>query len=214
MALSAGTDRWFGTGYNGNGQLGLGDTTQRTTFTQLTGNWSQIAGGSNHTMALSTGTTRLFATGYNQSGQLGLGNNGSGTDRNTFTQLTGNWSQVTCGSAFTMAQSAGSNNTWFGTGTNYDGQLGLGTSGNETNTFTQLTGNWSQMACGELHTMAITYTPTGNTLSLSTCITDQYTQFAGLSTGLFLPVSVNNVAYKIPLYYPGSIVTISSISVS
>jgi hypothetical protein len=53
MALSAGTNAWFGTGANGNGQLGLGDEVQRNTFTQLTGNWSQMFGGNNFTMALS-----------------------------------------------------------------------------------------------------------------------------------------------------------------
>ena len=153
MALSAGTNAWFGTGSNSSGQLGLDDTVQRTTLTQLTGNWSQMACGGSHTMALSAGTNILFGTGSNLFGQLGLGDNGFGTNRNTFTQLTGNWSQVVCGGNHTMALSAGTN-AWFGTGYNSNGQLSL-SSTVDRNTFTPLTGNWSQMACGDNHTMAL-----------------------------------------------------------
>ena len=53
MALSAGTTKWFGTGYNVSGQLGLGDNSNRNVFTPLTGNWSQMVCGGDHTMALS-----------------------------------------------------------------------------------------------------------------------------------------------------------------
>ena len=157
MALSAGTNVLFGTGFNGNGNLGLGDNDSKNVFTQLTGNWSQVACGAVHTMALSSGGNRLYGTGYNFYGQLGLGNSGFSTDRNTFTALTGNWGQVKCGALHTMALSAGTN-AWFGTGNNSNGQLGLGNT-TDRNTFTQLTGNWSQMACGAYHTMALSSVP-------------------------------------------------------
>ena len=52
-----------------------------------------------------------------------------------------------------------------------------------------------------------------NTFTLSTYTTPDYTQFVGLSTGLFLPVSVNGVYYKMPLFYPGGI-TITSVTIS
>jgi hypothetical protein len=162
MALSAGTNALFGTGGNGSGQLGLGNTTNCNTLTQLTGNWSQVACGTNHTMALSAGTTALFSTGSNSVGQLGFSN--TGVNKNTFTQVlgtgvnpsaVGNWSQVTCGYNYTMAQSAGTTR-WFGTGDCAYGQLGVGMygAGYALASFYQAQGNWSQMVCGESHTMA------------------------------------------------------------
>jgi alpha-tubulin suppressor-like RCC1 family protein len=150
MALSTGTNKWFGAGYNGSGALGLIDNSDRNVLTPLTGNWSQMVCGAYHTMALSAGTTRWFGTGYNFDGALGLGDNSS---RNAFTPLTGNWSQMVCGAYYTMALSAGTTR-WFGTGSNSYGQLGLGDN-SARNAFTPLTGNWSQMVCGAYHTMAL-----------------------------------------------------------
>jgi alpha-tubulin suppressor-like RCC1 family protein len=207
MALSAGTTKWFGAGRNNySGQLGLGDFTNRNTLTPLTGNWSQMVCGGYHTMALSAGTTKWFGTGENAYGRLGLGDT---TNRNTLTPLTGNWSQMVCGWEYTMALSAGTTK-WFGTGLNYQGQLGLGDTTNR-NTLTPLTGNWSQMVCGGFHTMAISIS--SNLFTLSTYKTHQYTQSVGLSSGLFLPVSVNGTFYKIPLFYYGG-TTITSVVIS
>jgi len=99
MALSAGTTKWFATGANNSGQLGLGDNSNRNRFTALTGDWNQMICGSLHTMAQSAGTTKWFATGDNNNGQLGLGDN---SDRNRFTALTGTWSQMNGGNLHTM----------------------------------------------------------------------------------------------------------------
>jgi len=150
MALSAGTTRWFGTGFNNSGALGLGDNSDRNVFTSLTGNWSQMVCGDSFTMAQSAGTTRWFGTGSNPFGALGLGDE---SDRNAFTPLTGNWSQMVCGGYHTMALSAGTTR-WFGTGRNGVGALGLGDN-SDRNVFTPLTGNWSQMVCGGNHTIAL-----------------------------------------------------------
>jgi alpha-tubulin suppressor-like RCC1 family protein len=150
MALSTGTNKWFGAGYNGSGALGLIDNSDRNVLTPLTGNWSQMVCGAYHTMALSAGTDKWFGTGSNFDGALGLGDNSS---RNAFTPLTGNWSQMVCGAYYTMALSAGTTR-WFGTGYNSYGQLGLGDN-SARNAFTALTGNWSQMVCGADHTMAL-----------------------------------------------------------
>ena len=64
----------YGWGYNGYGQLGVGDTTQKTvaTKTQFTG-ITQISAGENHTIALDTNGA-VWGVGYNNFGQLGLGN--------------------------------------------------------------------------------------------------------------------------------------------
>ena len=177
MALSAGTDKWFGTGHNIFGTLGLGDNSNRNAFTPLTGNWSQMACGNFDTMALSAGTTQWYGTGYNTSGQLGLEDN---SDRNAFTPLTGNWSQMACGNFHTMALSAGTTQ-WFGTGDNAHGSLGLGDN-SDRNAFTPLTGNWSQMACGAFHTMAMSAT------TLQPAVTTVYTTYVVSPTALSVTV--------------------------
>ena len=76
-------------GYNEFGQLGLGDNTNRTTFTQVTtnvGDIKQVYCGFNHTFILKNDGT-LWSCGYNEQGQLGLGDD---TNRTTFTQITTN----------------------------------------------------------------------------------------------------------------------------
>ena len=62
-------------GYNGDGQLGLGDTTNRSSPVQVGAltTWSQVAGGLTHTLATTTGGA-LYAWGNNNEGRLGLGN--------------------------------------------------------------------------------------------------------------------------------------------
>ena len=79
----------WSTGNNYNGQLGLGDGADRTTFTEITTNVDDIKSvycGYDHTLILKNDGT-LWSTGYNGDGQLGLGDN---TNRTTFTQVTTN----------------------------------------------------------------------------------------------------------------------------
>lgn len=82
------------TGYNGSGQLGQGDTTQRTTFTVVSGFTNAESGAAASTSA--TGTVAggvsairksdgtLWTCGYNASGSLGIGDT---TTRNSFNQV-------------------------------------------------------------------------------------------------------------------------------
>ena len=83
----------WGCGYNGVGQLGLGDGTNRTTFTQIATNVDDIkeiyCGGYNTFMLKNDGT--LWCTGHNHYGELGLGGGGH---RYTFTQITANADNV------------------------------------------------------------------------------------------------------------------------
>ena len=78
-------------GYNQYGKLGLGDTTNRTTFTQVTTNINndvkQISCSYVFTFILKNDGS-LWSCGRNDNGYLGLG--GDGTDRYTFTQVTTN----------------------------------------------------------------------------------------------------------------------------
>lgn len=62
-------------GNNGVGQLGLGDTTNRSSPVQVgTGTtWARVIGGEDHAIAVKTDGT-LWVWGFNSSGQLGQGN--------------------------------------------------------------------------------------------------------------------------------------------
>ena len=65
-------------GYNGNGQLGLGDTDQRDEPVQVGAatDWAAVAAGNAFNLAVKQDGT-LWAWGYNGNGQLGLGTSGA-----------------------------------------------------------------------------------------------------------------------------------------
>ena len=78
-----------GCGWNNCGQLGLGDTTGRNVFTQITTNTNDIKSaycGENYTIILKNDGT-LWGCGKNDYGQLGLGDT---SNRSTFTKITTN----------------------------------------------------------------------------------------------------------------------------
>ena len=129
-------------GYNSNGQLGLNDTTNRSTFTQVTTNINndvkEVSCGYVHTFILKNDGS-LWACGYNNYGQLGLG------DTNTykvFTQVTTNINndikQVECGTYHTFIVK--NDGSLWSCGYNDNGQLGLGNN-NTYRVFTQVTTN-------------------------------------------------------------------------
>ena len=119
----------WASGFNGNGQLGTGNTFDRTAFTRMVTDPSDIfidiAAGSNHSLALKNDGT-VWATGNNGSGQLGIGSNDSQTTLIAMTESNNN--NIT-------ALAAGENHslvlkndgTVWGTGLNDDGQLGTAT---------------------------------------------------------------------------------------
>jgi alpha-tubulin suppressor-like RCC1 family protein len=120
--LSNGT--WVATGYNGNGQLGLGNTTSFTSFTAVAAlnGATQVALGNSHTIAkLSNGSWAV--TGYNYDGQLGLGDTVQRTSFITVPALAGA-TQVVLGASSSFARMA--NGSWIAAGNNGNGQLGLG----------------------------------------------------------------------------------------
>ena len=147
----------WGCGWNGYGQLGLGDTTNRTTFTQIatnTDNIKEIYCGFNHTIILKKDGT-LWSTGYNGDSKLGLGDT---TNRTTFTQVTTNADNIKSvyyGGDHTFILK--NDDTLWGCGNNGDGQLGLGDTTNRT-TFTQITTNTDNIKdvyCGGSYTIIL-----------------------------------------------------------
>ena len=142
----------MGTGYNRYGQLGLGGTSNRNTFTD-TGirDPKMVACGGNHTFII-TSDGKLMGTGYNGSGQLGLGNTKNQT---SFTD-TGirDPKMVVCGGYHTFIIT--SDGKLMGTGENGSGQLGLGDT-TDRHTFTD-TGirDPKTVVCGDNHTFIIT----------------------------------------------------------
>lgn len=109
-------------GDNSDGQLGLGDTTNRNVFTQAgTESWRMISAGAYHTVGLKTNGT-IWSTGNNGYGQLGLNDT---TQRTSFVQIgtDTDWFYVFCGSWNSFAiKKNGSLYSW---GWNEHGQLGL-----------------------------------------------------------------------------------------
>jgi alpha-tubulin suppressor-like RCC1 family protein len=141
-------------GINVDGQLGLGDNTDRNTPTQVgtATNWQSISCGSYHTLGIKTDGT-LWSWGHNGSGQLGLGDN---TVRNTPTQVgtATNWQSISCGGYHTLGIKT--DGTLWSWGYNAYGQLGLGDN-TYRNTPTQLGNvtNWQSISCGAYHTLGI-----------------------------------------------------------
>ena len=94
----------WGCGHNGYGELGLGNNTNKNTFTQATTNADDIKSiycGVDYSLILKNDGT-VWGCGYNSYGQLGLGDT---NNRTTFTEITTNVNdikQVYCGSSHTL----------------------------------------------------------------------------------------------------------------
>lgn len=143
-------------GINVSGQLGLGDTANRSTPTLVSGNWLQVSSGHlDHTLAIGRDNT-LWACGANDSGQLG---DGTTVGKSTLVQI-GNgttWIAVSAGWKFSVAlKSDGSLWAW---GDNQYGQLGLGVGlvGNNQSSPMQVGAfyDWRQISAGYQHAVGI-----------------------------------------------------------
>lgn len=128
-------------GYNAAGQLGVGDTTNRTTPTAISGAISGVAditiGASNQASVFLRKTDgSLYACGYNGQGSLGLGDT---TNRSAFTLVTGItgvaevWS-TSCDNPGIAAHTVArlTNGDVYACGFNAYGQLGVGDTTNRT----------------------------------------------------------------------------------
>ena len=143
-------------GNNNIGQLGLGNTTDRSSPVQVgsLSNWSKITAhivNFNAAISIKTDGT-LWAWGYNAFGQLGLSNL---TNRSSPVQVgnLSNWSQVSAGGAHALAIKT--DGTLWGWGNGGNGQLGnFGVNVSSPVQIGALS-NWSQVSCGYSHTLAI-----------------------------------------------------------
>jgi len=145
-----------GFGYNGEGELGLGNTTTPYTSPILIPNISnvkQISCGQSHSLLLlNDGTVKSF--GSNSNGELGLGIT---TQQNTPILISGlsNVKQVIGGQSYSLVLL--NNGTVYGFGRNSSGQLGLG---NTISPYTSPTlipslTNVKQISCGSSHSLAL-----------------------------------------------------------
>ena len=178
-------------GHNGYGQLGLGDNTDKTTFTQVTTDISndvkQVACGRYHTVILKNDGS-IWSCGYNADGQLGLGVDDT-NNRYTFTQtiynINNDVKQVACGfySTFILKNDS---SIW-SCGLNDYGQLGLGDTTNRT-TFTQVKMYFDikQIASGNEYSVVLT-----NDGDVYSCGRNNYGQL-----GTDFVTSFNNVFNK------------------
>jgi alpha-tubulin suppressor-like RCC1 family protein len=160
------TGKVYATGANLDGGLGLGDNSNRYTFTlvdtsTLTGKVILVAAGGYNTFLL-TDRNNLYATGYGVDGQLGLGNRLS---TNTFTlvntsNVSGNITSIAAGDRTTFLLT--DSGQVYATGFNDNSQLGVGDSVRK-ESFTladtsAVDGKVLSVSAGEIHTILLSST--------------------------------------------------------
>lgn len=141
-------------GQNSQGQLGLGNTTNRSSPTQVgaLSDWLILASGYSHNLAIKTDGT-LWSWGSNNAGQLGLNNQTYYSSPKQVGSLT-SWVEVAGGTQYSAA--IRSNGTLWIWGSGSLGKNGLG----NTNSYSSpkqigsLT-NWSKIALGNYNALAI-----------------------------------------------------------
>lgn len=114
-----GIDALYCFGWNSTGELGLSDSNNRQYPTRLTGAWSTIVTGANHTCAIKS--LGVFCWGDNQFGQLGSGDY-LVRDKPTREYTAGNWTSVFASSWHTCARKSDFSISCWGNNTN--AQLG------------------------------------------------------------------------------------------
>jgi alpha-tubulin suppressor-like RCC1 family protein len=144
-------------GFNNNGQLGIGNTSNQSSPTQIGSNtnWYKISSQGFTSTAIKTDGT-LWAWGHNNTGQLGINNI---SNRNSPTQIGAetNWASVASGKGTTFAIKL--NGTLWSWGGGTSGELGLNIGGSYSNRSSPIQvgsdTNWSKISAGESIVLAI-----------------------------------------------------------
>jgi alpha-tubulin suppressor-like RCC1 family protein len=134
-------------GYNAGKALGVGDTTDRSSFVTTSGGgttWKQVAISSYHGAAVKTDGT-LWTWGSNGFGTLGTNNTTSRTSPGTTAGGGTNWKQVSCGTTNTAAVKT--DGTLWTCGYGFKGLLGDGTTTTRSSLGSTAGGgtNWKQV---------------------------------------------------------------------
>ena len=145
----------YACGRNNYGQLGLGDTNDRSVPVQVSSSilWNAISCGYRHALGINGG--KLFAWGDNTYGQLG---DGTRTHRSSPVQIgsSTDWQAVACGYQHSLAINNGRLYAW---GDNALAQLGDGTSGVGTSKSSPVQvgsmTTWYAVAGGGSHSMGL-----------------------------------------------------------
>ena len=153
LAITSVGELWSIGGQNNSGQLGLRDTTNRSSPVQVGSltNWKQVMCGGGHTVAITT-SGELYSWGNNTRGELGLGDVAHRSSPVQVGSLS-NWKQIS-GDQNTLAiKTDGSLWAW---GHNGVGRLGLGNLVHRSSPVqvgSLLT--WKQVVTTQAHTLAI-----------------------------------------------------------
>lgn len=151
--------RLYSAGYNEWGQLGQGTNGNNVYLNMLqplTGLWTHVAAGENHSLALSGNI--LYVAGRNDYGQLGRspGNVVTNTlSSNAFVPVTGNWSAIACGADHTLLLSG---TRLYVAGNNDYGQLGIGSAFPYVSSFQYVPGEYTAIAGGWKHSAVLSGT--------------------------------------------------------
>lgn len=148
----------WGWGYNGNGIVGDGTTTQRyiPSAVSIGSTWQTVTTGYYHTLGIKTDGT-LWAWGYNGYGQLGIGNT---TEKHSPVQVgTDKWIAVAAGGYHTLAIRA--DGTLWAWGLNNYNQLGTGNTTNQyspvqiVDTSNNVSTKWVSVTGGDAYSLAL-----------------------------------------------------------
>jgi alpha-tubulin suppressor-like RCC1 family protein len=144
-------------GFNGDGQLGDGSITTRSSPVSVSGgfgDWCQISAGFCHSLAVRTDGT-AWAWGSNTSGRLG---DGSITNRSSPVSVVGgfaDWCQVSAGLVHSLA--VRTDGTAWAWGCNTYGRLGDGSVTNQSSPVSVVGGfgDWCEISAGLSHSLAV-----------------------------------------------------------
>jgi alpha-tubulin suppressor-like RCC1 family protein len=147
-------------GYNGQGQLGDGTTTQRSSPVTVIGgitDWASVSAGNRHSLGV-TDAGIAYAWGYNSFGRLG---DDTTTNRSSPVTVIGaitDWASVSAGNSHSLGVTdSGIAYAW---GRNSQGQLGDGTDAERSSPVMVIGGitNWVGVSGGGTHSLGVTAT--------------------------------------------------------